>query len=226
LTASWHRLLLPVPGLVDTRHQYYRLFDVFVPIAAGVFALIALVTLFALVRFRARAPERAARWHENNPVEASYALLLTAVAAFLLYLTFSSEHKIDTVASQERPGLTVNVVGSKWEWSFFYPAYHFAQRSGTVGRQPLVVPTNEAIRFNLTSSDVIHTFYVPQLEFKHDVFPGIIQRTTLTFTRAGTFWGQCSQFCGLRHADMVFPVVAVSPARFTAWARAGGKSAP
>lgn len=226
MSLSWDSLPLRLLGLVDTRHQYFRLYDVFVPIAVGVFAVILVVTVAALLICRRRPASEAARWHENNPVEVSYALLLTAVAAFLLYMTFSAEHKVDTVANQERPALTVNVVGSKWEWSFSYPAYGITQRSGTVGRQPLVVPTNEAIRFNLTSADVIHAFYIPQLEYKHDVFPGIIQHTTLTFTRAGAFWGQCTQFCGLRHADMVFPVIAVSPARFSAWGRSGGKGAP
>jgi cytochrome c oxidase subunit 2 len=99
-------------------------------------------------------------------------------------------------------------------------------RSGTVGRQPLVVPTGEPIRFDLVSADVIHAFWIPEVDYKHDLIPGSTQVTTLSFGRPGTFQGQCAEFCGLRHADMIFPVDAVSPARFSAWARAGGKAAP
>ena len=94
-----------------------------------------------MLRFRRRPPERAARWHENNPLEGTLrAPARAASSAFLLYLTFTAEHQVDTVANREQPALTVDVTGSKWEWTFIYPAYGFSVRSGTVGRQPLVVP--------------------------------------------------------------------------------------
>jgi cytochrome c oxidase subunit 2 len=67
---------------------------------------------------------------------------------------------------------------------------------------------------------------VPELRYKHDLFPANTQTATVTFTRAGSFQGQCAEFCGLRHADMVFTIDAVSPARFHAWLRSGGKGTP
>ncbi len=208
-----------VPALVDTRHQYQRVFDIYVPIAIGVFALIVLVTLVTVLIFRRRPPEKAARWHEHNPIEGAYAVLLACVVAFLLYITFSAEHQTDTVAAAERPSLVVNVIGAKWEWHFNYPAYGIDLYSGSVGHQPLVVPTNEAIRFRLSSQDVIHAFWIPQLRFKHDLTPGSVQTATLTFTKAGRWDGQCAEFCGLLHSDMTYTVDAVSPAQFAAWVR-------
>ena len=65
--------------------------------------------LYAVARFRRRAPEQAARWHEHNPLEGAYAGLLTLVVVFLLYLTFTAEHRVDTVANVQRPSLIVNV---------------------------------------------------------------------------------------------------------------------
>ena len=65
------------------------------------------------------------------------------------------------MANQQHPAVTINVTGAKWEWQFSYPAYGFSVRSGTVGRQPLVVPVGEAIRFNLRTLDVIHAFWIP-----------------------------------------------------------------
>jgi cytochrome c oxidase subunit 2 len=213
-----------VPALVDTRHEYDHLFRIYVPIAIGVFAVVALATAFAVVRYRGRPPEQAARWHEHNPLEGAYALILALTVAFLLYLTFTAEHRVDTVSAREPPSLTVDVTGSKWEWTFYYRRYDITERSGSVGRQPLVVPTNEAIRFNLHTLDVIHAFWIPELEYKHDLIPGSTQVTTLTFTHSGLFQGGCAEFCGLRHADMVFNVRAVAPAQFLAWAAGGGKA--
>jgi cytochrome c oxidase subunit 2 len=77
------------------------------------------------------------------------------------------------------------------------------------------------VRFNLTSLDVIHSFWIPALRYKHDAIPGSVQLTTLTFSR-GVFPGQCAEFCGLRHSDMIFTAYAVSPSAFIAWARSKG----
>jgi cytochrome c oxidase subunit 2 len=188
--------------------------------------VIVIATVLAVLIFRRRPRERAARWHENNPLEGTYAVLLACTAAFLLYLTFGAEHKVDTVANQQRPAVVINVIGSKWEWTLAYPAYNFSVRSGTVGRQAFVVPVNEPIRFNIYSADVIHSFWVPELRYKHDAIPGRVQVTTLTFTKPGSFSGQCAEYCGLRHSDMVFTIHAVSRAAFASWAQSKGTAAP
>jgi cytochrome c oxidase subunit 2 len=211
-------------ALVDTRHEYLHLFSIYVPIAIGVFAVIVLAIAYCLLRYRRRPRELAARWHENNRLEGGYALVLAGVVAFLLYLTFTAEHRVDTVSARERPSVTVDVTGSKWEWTFRYRDYGITRRSGTIGRQLLVVPTGQAVRFNLSTVDVIHAFWVPEVRFKRDLIPGATESVTLVFPDAGTFQGQCAEFCGLRHADMLFSVRAVAPAAFAAWARSGGKA--
>jgi cytochrome c oxidase subunit 2 len=222
--AIWPKPLFS--ALVSTRHEYYRVYDVYVPIAVGVFALILVLTVLAVLRYRARAPERAATWHKHEPLEAAYALLLVCTVAFLLYLTFSAEHQVDTVSARERPAVTIDVTAAKWEWSFHYPAYGITVRSGETGVAPFVVPVGEAVRFNLMSADVIHAFWIPALRYKHDAIAGSTQVFTLEFPHAGRFDGQCAEFCGLRHPDMLLTARAVSPARFAAWARSRGRSAP
>jgi cytochrome c oxidase subunit 2 len=215
-------------ALISTRHEYQSLFAVYVPIATGVFVVVVLAIAIALLRYRRRpataAAGRSDARSENDPLEAGYAVLLTLVVAFLLYLTFSAEHRVDTVSARERPDLIVDVTGAKWEWKFAYPRYGIVVRSGDVGHQPLVVPVDEAIRFNLASQDVIHAFWVPELDFKRDLIPGATESVTLTFTRAGTFSGQCAEFCGLRHPEMVFGVRALAPAAFARWARSRGRT--
>lgn len=207
-----------VRALISTRSEYDHLFAIYVPIAIGVFLLIVLAVVISVLIFRRRPVERAARWHESNLLEGSYAVALACIAAFLLYLTFTAEHKVDTVANRERPALTVDVTASKWEWTFTYPAYGFSVRSGTVGRQPLVVPADEPVRFNLTSADVIHSFWIPALRYKRDAIPGATEVATLTFPD-GVFPGQCAEFCGLRHADMIFVAHAVGRGAFAIWAQ-------
>lgn len=204
-------------ALISTRHEYWSLFWVYVPIAATVFGVVLVLVLGAVLRYRGR--EHADRWHNHSPVEVAYAVLLVPIAGFLMYLTFTHEHRVDTVANRERPSLIVNVTAARWEWEFSYPQYGIVQRSGTVGSQPLEVPVNEAIRFNLSSLDVIHALWIPELEYKHDAIPGSVQSQVLTFTRTGTFSGQCAVFCGLRHPEMVFQARAVSAAEFATWVR-------
>jgi cytochrome c oxidase subunit 2 len=209
-------------GLVSTRGEYDHLFSIYLPIAIGVFALIVLVVLVVLLIFRRRPPERAARWHEHNPIEGTYAVLLACTAAFLLYLTFGAEHRTDTVANRQHPAVVIDVTASKWEWTFTYRGYGFSTRSGTVGRQPLVVPAGVPVRFNLTSLDVIHSFWIPAIRYKHDAIPGSTQVITVSFGR-GVFPGQCAEFCGLRHADMLFTAYSVSRSAFATWARSKGR---
>jgi cytochrome c oxidase subunit 2 len=212
-------------ALVDTRHEYGWLFGIYVPIAVGVFALFTLLIVGAAVRGRLRPLVRASRAHENNPLELSYAVLLAATVAVLLWLTFSAEHQVDSVSLKEKPYTTIDVTASQWEWTFYYPSAGITHRSGFVGDQPLVVPTNEPVRFNLYSRDVIHAFWVPYLRYKHDLIQGSRQVVVLDFPSPGLFEGRCSQFCGLHHAEMVFNVRALRPSQYRAWLRSGGRTA-
>jgi cytochrome c oxidase subunit 2 len=205
------------PALISTRHEFWSLFGWYAPIAAAVCLIVFATVLFAVLRYRKRP--QAATWHENNPLEGAYAAFLVLVVAALLYLTYHHEHRVDTVANRQKPSLVIDVTAARWEWRFSYPKYGIVQHSGTVGSQPLVVPTHEPIRFNLSSIDVIHGFWIPELEYKWDVIPGAVQSVILTFTRTGVYASHCSVFCGLRHAEMVFNAKALTPTAFAAWVR-------
>lgn len=212
-------------ALVDTRHEYDHLGTIYLWIAGAVFTIIVLLIIGQAIRGRLRPLSLASREHENNPVELGYAVFLAGVVAVLLWLTFSAEHQVDTVSLHEKPYTTIDVTASQWEWSFYYPGSGITQLSGFHGRAPLVVPTNEAVRFNLYSRDVIHAFWVPYLRFKRDLIQGAREVVVLDFPSAGLFPGRCSQFCGLHHSEMVFNVRAVSPASYQAWLRSRGRAA-
>ena len=212
-----------IGSLVSTHAEYDHLFSIYVPIALGVLTVIVVAMSAAVLIYRRRPRERAARWHEAHLVEGTYAVILAGVVAFLLWETFTVEHRVDTVANHERGGVTIDVTASRWEWSFYYPKYHVRVHSGYSGSGTFVVPVNQPIHFRLSSVDVIHAFWIPALDYKHDNFPGATQEVTLTFTGPGRFTGQCAEYCGFGHSEMVFNARAVSGARFAAWAASGGR---
>lgn len=212
------------PWLVDTRSIYQTVANVYFKLGIGIFALFTVAIVATVIWFRVRSPSRPARWHEANRLELSYAVVLTCAAVVLLAVTFTAEHREDVAFAHERPALTIDVTASRWEWFFHYPRYGITHQSGAVGRQPLVVPINEPVRFELRSVDVIHSFWIPQLYFKRDAIPGAVEKIVLDFNRAGTFSGSCAEFCGLYHTEMVFTVRALSDRMFAAWAAGGGRS--
>jgi cytochrome c oxidase subunit II len=211
-------------SIVDTRHIYDSLAKTYVLIAIGVFAAFTVVIIGTVIWFRIHPPAIPARWHEANGIEITYAVVLTCIAVFLLCITFSAEHQVDTASALERPALTVDVTGARWEWVFRYPGHGITRESGAVGDDPVVVPSDEPVRFSLRSADVIHSFWIPQLRFKRDLFPGTTESVTLDFDRNGFYGGECAEFCGLLHDEMVFTVDAVKPSVFRAWERGGGKA--
>lgn len=207
-------------AIVDTRKVYDWVFNIYVPIAIGVFVLFTVVIIGAVLVYRRN--ERASRVHEANALEASYALVLACVAAFLLYITFTAEHKVDVASAHERAAVTIDVVGSRWEWTFRYPGHGITHESGVVGHQSLVVPANEPVRLRISSADVIHSFWIPQLRFKRDAVPGSTQVVTLDFDHTGHFSGACAEYCGLLHSDMVFTADVLTPRQFSSWLRRAG----
>ncbi|MBX5470384.1 MAG: cytochrome c oxidase subunit II [Thermoleophilaceae bacterium] len=214
-TGRHHGLTLPA-GLGDTGHQYAHLFDIYVPIALGVWVAITLAVGVALFRYRRRPGRAPSGRHTATRLEASYAVVLACTVAALLYLTFTTEDEVD--ALPRKPGLVVHVTGAMWNWRFDYPAYGISIVAGTVRPGTLYVPTRTEVLLELRSIDVVHSLWVPATRIKKDVFPGAEEELGLKFPRAGTFRGVCAEFCGTHHADMTFSVRALPPARFRQWA--------
>jgi cytochrome c oxidase subunit 2 len=207
---------LPAIAVVDTRHEYSHLFDVFVPIALVVFAVVAGLIVFALIWYRRGRRDRATGRPEAPVAESLYVVVLAGIVAFLVSLTLNTEAKVDRVSSTS--ALQVEVTAAKWTWRFYYPAYGINIVSADIRPATLVVPANQIVRFRLGSLDVIHSFYIPALRFKRDAFPGKTTTFDLVFDRSRKFMGECAEFCGLHHADMRFSVEAMSTAQFGTWA--------
>jgi cytochrome c oxidase subunit II len=116
----------------------------------------------------------------------------------------------DLAASGEDPELTIEVVAHDWWWEVRYP-------NGAVTANEIHIPVGERVDVRLRTADVIHSFWVPELQVKEDMVPGMDNRLSLDADRAGRYRGQCAEFCGLQHAHMLFYVEAQPPDDFDDW---------
>ena len=210
--------------MTTTRHEYAVLGDTYLTIAAVVFGIIALALAFVLIRYRAgRNPERAPGGREKHTVlEVSYVVLLAVITTFLVTITFralTKENGITTAAANARNGLHIDVLAAQWNWTFRYlgrPVVTVNPPAAN-GPTPLRVPVGRPILFTGHSLDVLHQFWVPDVRFKRQVWPDHVETWGMVFPKAGTFQGMCNWFCGLRHQDMRFNVIAMPPRQFDAW---------
>jgi cytochrome c oxidase subunit 2 len=107
--------------------------------------------------------------------------------------------------------ITIDVIGHQWWWEARYP------RAGVITANEIHIPVDTRVDVIATTGDVIHSFWVPELNRKIDMIPGYRNRILLDATRLGVFRGQCSQYCGLQHANMAFEVYVQRPAAYRAW---------
>jgi cytochrome c oxidase subunit II len=173
--------------------------------------------LWAVIFHRKRGNLLPPQARYNLPIEIMYTAVPFVLIAILFYYTAKDENYIDTITS--KPNVIVNVLGFQWSWQFNYPQYHVTNTGNMWQEGPLPVleiPTNETVEFNLTSADVVHSFWVPEFLFKRDVIPDHPNHFEITATQTGTFIGHCSELCGLYHSRMLFTVKVVTPQQFQA----------
>jgi cytochrome c oxidase subunit 2 len=177
--------------------------------------------LWAVIFHRKRGDKLPPQVRYNMPIEILYTIVPFVLIAVLFYYTAKDENTIDSVSAT--PAVTVNVVGFQWSWQFNYPQYGVqmdgqmwnpATPSDTSNLPVLEIPEGQVVKFNLTSPDVIHAFWVPEFLFKRDVIPGHPNHFEITADQTGTFIGHCSELCGLYHSRMLFTLKIVTPAQF------------
>ncbi|ONI69830.1 cytochrome c oxidase subunit II [Kribbella sp. ALI-6-A] len=219
--AQWKRLGLP-EGASDRTEAVRSLW-----IGAWIAALIIGVMvwgliLFAVVRYRRRSEDAPRQTRYNLPLEVLYTLAPFAIIGVLFFYTVENGNQV--TANSGNSAHRINVVGQQWQWTFNYKDTVDGQQgvweTGTLDQPAeLVLPVNESVEFELTSPDVIHSFWVPSFYFKLDVIPGRTNRFELTPTKTGTFAGKCAELCGLYHSRMVFTVRVVSADEYQAHLR-------
>jgi cytochrome c oxidase subunit 2 len=212
---------------MNFRNAFNEVFRVEVPIAIVVFVVVCALVVFAMVRYRARPGREASKKSEHPIGEPTYVLCMILIAAGLASFVF-------TVNNQERnspagkPVMTVRITAFQWCWRFSYKGtpVTITGTCQTKAQAPtLVIPTGTVVRYDLTSADVVHEWWVPHFRWKMEAFPDHVNQWKMIVTKSGDWVGRCTSFCGLFHYRMDFRVRAVSPALFTAFMRAHGASA-
>jgi cytochrome c oxidase subunit 2 len=119
-----------------------------------------------------------------------------------------------TQAAPPKDALRVKVIGHQWWWEFQYPEL------GVVTASDLHLPAGRPVSLEIASTDVIHSFWVPQLGGKRDAIPGSVTRIVLTAEGPGEYYGQCAEFCGASHANMGMRIIVDTPEAFARWVAA------
>lgn len=193
--------------------QVAMLFWVMTAGGALIWALVVLLSLYASRWKRGPVSEQAAG---RLILWAGVAFPVTVLAALLSYALWLMP-SLRPFADGGDATMRVEVVGGQFWWHVVY------RREGeppVVSANEIRLPVGERVEFSLTSRDMIHSFWIPSLGGKMDLIPGRTNRLSLLATKAGTYRGQCAEFCGTSHALMAFPAIAMEPDDFDAWLEA------
>lgn len=185
-------------------------------VAVGVFVW-ALI-LFAVIRFRRRSGDEDAvpkQTHANVPLEIVYTATPLVIVAVLFLVNVRTQDRVDHVSAD--PAVTIEVTAFQWQWRFRYRDAN-VEVVGTPEADPvMVLPAGSTVRLVLRTTDVQHSFYVPEFLYKRDAVPGITNEIDLEVLEEGRYDGRCAEFCGLLHDRMDFVVEAVPRAEFDRW---------
>ncbi|MBI5380810.1 MAG: cytochrome c oxidase subunit II [Opitutae bacterium] len=220
-----HQSTLDVAGPVAESQRSVFLVTVWVTLF--IFVVVGAVLAYAMIKFRARGRLRAAdalpgQDHGNPWIEVGLILASVGLLAIIAVPTMRAIwYTYDVPEAERKDALEVVATGYQWWFKFEYPTEKIALPAGGEGPlvtgNELVVPAGRAVRVQLRTTDVIHSFWVPKLAGKVDMIPNRPNFLWFKATAPGYFYGQCAEFCGESHAIMRFRVIALAPADYAAW---------
>lgn len=220
-------------GVTPISHDIYQLHMIAIYVCAAIGVIVFGVMIYSLIFHRKARGHVPATFHDNKRLE----IVWTAIPFFILVAlaipaTRVLVHMEDTADSE----VTIKIVGSQWKWqyqyldqgiSYFsnlstpYKQMHNQEKKGEwyllEVDKPLVVPVNKKIRFLVTSSDVVHSWWVPELGVKRDAIPGFMHEAWARIEKPGIYRGQCAELCGINHGFMPIVVKAVDDYSFKQW---------
>ena len=235
-TADW-ALNMP-SGVTDLSQETYRLhmmvFWWCVAIAVVVFGAM-IYSIFAHRKSKGVEP---AKFSHSMKAEVVWTVIPIII---LLVMAVPAAETLIKIEDTRDPDLTIVATGYQWKWHYRYQdqdlAYFssLARTSANARRKnsgidpfsvenylldvdnPLVVPRGQKVRLLITSNDVLHAWWVPELAIKKDAIPGFMNETWFRANETGVFRGQCAELCGMDHGFMPIVVEVVEPEEYTAW---------
>jgi cytochrome c oxidase subunit 2 len=210
----------------DAIHSFNTLvFWIIVAITIFVAALLA----YAIWRFDAKRNPVSSQNSHNTPLEIAWTVVPVLILLVIAIPSFRLIYYQDRARDAD---ITINVTGRQWYWNYAFPdngGFNYdsrpiqdedlrpGMRRNLEVDEPLVIPAGATVRIITQGADVIHSFFVPSLGVQKYTIPGRTMETWLKADRAGTFYGQCNQICGVNHWFMPIVVRAVEPAEFQTW---------
>ena len=180
-------------------------------VIAALFSLIVGLMIYSIIAFRRRRDDQSDGPHVegNTTLEVVWTGIPLIFVLFLAYYGSAALGK--TMAADPKP-LRVDVIGSQWSWRFEYPDY------GIISTD-LVLPVNKQALLNISSTDVIHSFWVPEFRVKQDALPGegFERELRVTPNKTGDYKVRCAELCGTEHYSMLAPVKVLSQSEFDGW---------
>ena len=184
--------------------------------------------LYVMLRFNARANPKPSSTTHNTLVEVVWTVVPIVILVVIAIPSFRLLYFQRDIPEAD---MTVKAVGYQWYWGYEYPDHgDFAFDSLMLtdeerGNQPrllatdtaMVVPVDTTVRVIVTAADVLHAFAMPAFGLKMDAVPGRLNETWFKAEKTGTYYGQCSELCGIRHAFMPIRIEVVSKADFALW---------
>ena len=195
-------------------------------IAISVFVLFLMV--YACIRFRASANPIPSKRTHNVAVEVLWTLIPCLILIVMAVPSFKILYKQDAIPKAD---ITVKAVGYQWYWGYEYPDENIIFDSFMIATKDLkeneprllavdnelVVPVNKVVKVMITANDVLHAWALPSFGVKKDAVPGRINETWFKAEKVGTYYGQCSELCGIKHAFMPIEVRVVTEEEYQVW---------
>ena len=228
----------PTPGAIDLqpaasvlKHDaiwFHNL--ILMPIITIITLFVAGLIAWIAIRYNAKANPIPAKFSHNTTIEIIWTIvpviILMVIAIFSFRLLFAYN-------DMPKPYMTVKATGYQWYWGYEYPDQKISEITSLpltkeqaeakkvpyllAADKPLVVPVNQVVRVQDTGADVIHAFALPAFGLKTDAIPGRLNETWFKAEKVGTYYGQCSELCGVDHSNMPIEIQVVSQADFDAW---------
>lgn len=195
-------------------------------VAGLIFLVVEGVLFYCLWRFRAKRGDslEPAQVYGSQPIEIAWTAAPTMIVFFLVLVTTRTLWEVNAappMPSPDEKGLFVTVIGRQWWWEYRYENFDGRELTFVTANE-LHIPTGtpdkpRMVYLRLESADVCHSFWAPRLGGKMDVIPGKTNSLTLSTAEPGLYLGQCAEFCGAAHANMLIRVVAEPVEAFESW---------